>query len=212
MHRLRTCAARLRPLTASQAAQTVGPQRPITGPSRGGTRTFLPIRCYTAPVASEPFLNGTSSNYVEEMYFAWMEDPKSVHKSWDVFFRNANAGAPPGAAYQSPLGLSAAPQLSSLVGAQPNVEKLVEDHLAVQSLIRAYQIRGHHVAQLDPLGIMDTDLDSCVPNDIITSSDKLDVAVFKERLRILTVGGTRTDNASASLHIAVKPVDAGRCI
>lgn len=64
-------------------------------------------------------------------------------QSWDVFFRNANAGAPPGSAYQSPLGLSAAPQLSSLVGAQPNVEKLVEDHLAVQSLIRAYQVRMH---------------------------------------------------------------------
>uniref|UniRef100_A0AAX7UYU2 2-oxoglutarate dehydrogenase complex component E1 n=1 Tax=Astatotilapia calliptera TaxID=8154 RepID=A0AAX7UYU2_ASTCA len=178
MHRLRTCAARLRPLTASQAAQTVGQQRPITVTSTGGKRTFQPIRCYTAPVASEPFLNGTSSNYVEEMYYAWLENPKSVHKSWDVFFRNANAGAPPGAAYQSPLGLSAAsslvaPQLSSLVGAQPNVEKLVEDHLAVQSLIRAYQIRGHHVAQLDPLGIMDADLDSCVPTDIITSSDKL---------------------------------------
>lgn len=173
MHRLRTCAARLRPLTASQAAQTVSQQRPITAASTGSTRTFQPIRCYSAPVASEPFLNGTSSNYVEEMYYAWLEDPKSVHKSWDVFFRNANAGAPPGAAYQSPLGLSAAPQLSSLVGAQPNVEKLVEDHLAVQSLIRAYQIRGHHVAQLDPLGIMDADLDSCVPTDIITSSDKL---------------------------------------
>lgn len=66
-----------------------------------------------------------------------------VFQSWDVFFRNANAGAPPGAAYQSPLSLSglAVPQLSSLVGAQPNVEKLVEDHLAVQSLIRAYQVR-----------------------------------------------------------------------
>uniref|UniRef100_UPI003AADC6BE 2-oxoglutarate dehydrogenase complex component E1-like n=1 Tax=Centroberyx gerrardi TaxID=166262 RepID=UPI003AADC6BE len=194
MHRLRTCAARLRPLTASQAAQTVGQQRPATAAAAAsGTRTFQPIRCYTAPVASEPFLNGTSSNYVEEMYFAWLENPKSVHKSWDVFFRNANAGAPPGSAYQSPLSLSpggvASPQFSSLVGAQPNVEKLVEDHLAVQSLIRAYQIRGHHVAQLDPLGIMDADLDSCVPTDIITSSDKLDVAMFKERLRILTVGG-----------------------
>uniref|UniRef100_A0A7N8WPP6 2-oxoglutarate dehydrogenase complex component E1 n=1 Tax=Mastacembelus armatus TaxID=205130 RepID=A0A7N8WPP6_9TELE len=176
MHRLRTCAARLRPITASQAAQTVGQQRPITVASTGDTRTFQPIRCYSAPVASEPFLNGTSSNYVEEMYYAWLENPKSVHKSWDVFFRNANAGAPPGAAYQSPLSAAAsliAPQLSSLVGAQPNVEKLVEDHLAVQSLIRAYQIRGHHVAQLDPLGIMDADLDSCVPTDIITSSDKL---------------------------------------
>lgn len=71
-----------------------------------------------------------------------------VLQSWDVFFRNANAGAPPGAAYQSPLALSAAsslvaPQLSSLVGAQPNVEKLVEDHLAVQSLIRAYQVHAN---------------------------------------------------------------------
>ncbi|CAL9707921.1 unnamed protein product [Knipowitschia caucasica] len=174
MHRLRTCASRLRPLTATQSAQTAGPKRPITAHFAGGARTLQPIRCYAAPVASEPFLNGTSSNYVEEMYFAWLEDPKSVHKSWDVFFRNANAGAPPGAAYQSPLGLT--PALSSLgsaMTAQPNVEKLVEDHLAVQSLIRAYQIRGHHVAQLDPLGIMDADLDSCVPTDIITSSDKL---------------------------------------
>ncbi|XP_019908195.1 oxoglutarate (alpha-ketoglutarate) dehydrogenase a (lipoamide) isoform X1 [Esox lucius] len=183
MHRLRTCAARLRPLTASQTAQNFSQQRPAAVP-----RTFQPVRCYTAPVAAEPFLNGTSSNYVEEMYYAWLENPKSVHKSWDVFFRNANAGAPPGMAHQRPLSLATLPQAQSLVGAQPDVEKLVEDHLAVQSLIRAYQIRGHHVAQLDPLGIMDADLDSHIPNDIITSSDKLDLAMFKDRLSILTVG------------------------
>nr|XP_015210605.1 PREDICTED: 2-oxoglutarate dehydrogenase, mitochondrial [Lepisosteus oculatus] len=187
MHRLRTCAAKLRPLTASQTAQNFSHKRPAA------PRTFQPIRCYTAPVAAEPFLSGTSSNYVEEMYYAWLENPKSVHKSWDIFFRNANAGAAPGTAYQSPppLGrsLSGLAQAQALVSTQPNVEKLVEDHLAVQSLIRAYQIRGHHVAQLDPLGIMDADLDSCVPTDIITSSDKLDLAVFKERLGILTVGG-----------------------
>lgn len=86
MHRLRTCAARLRPLTATQAAQTVGQQRPLTLTPTGATRTFHPIRCYTAPVASEPFLNGTSSNYVEEMYYAWLENPNSVHK---VRSRNA---------------------------------------------------------------------------------------------------------------------------
>lgn len=80
MHRLRTCAARLRPLTASQAAQTVGQQRPAPVASTGGPRTFQPLRGYSAPVASEPFLNGTSSNYVEEMYYAWLENPKSVHK------------------------------------------------------------------------------------------------------------------------------------
>ena len=38
------------------------------------------MRNYAAPVASEPFLNGSSSTYVEEMYSAWLQDPNSVHK------------------------------------------------------------------------------------------------------------------------------------
>uniref|UniRef100_A0A8C1Q2W9 2-oxoglutarate dehydrogenase complex component E1 n=1 Tax=Cyprinus carpio TaxID=7962 RepID=A0A8C1Q2W9_CYPCA len=75
MHRLRTCVARLRPITASQTAKNLSQQRPAAT-----LRTFQPFRCYTAPVAAEPFLNGTSSNYVEEMYYAWLENPKSVHK------------------------------------------------------------------------------------------------------------------------------------
>lgn len=75
MHRLRTCAARLRPITASQTARNLSQRRPPAT-----LRTFQPSRRYTAPVAAEPFLNGTSSNYVEEMYYAWLENPKSVHK------------------------------------------------------------------------------------------------------------------------------------
>uniref|UniRef100_A0A2K6ADP8 2-oxoglutarate dehydrogenase complex component E1 n=1 Tax=Mandrillus leucophaeus TaxID=9568 RepID=A0A2K6ADP8_MANLE len=184
MFHLRTCAAKLRPLTASQTVKTFSQNRPAAA------RTFQQIRCYSAPVAAEPFLSGTSSNYVEEMYCAWLENPKSVHKSWDIFFRNTNAGAPPGTAYQSPLPLSrgslaAVAHAQSLVEAQPNVDKLVEDHLAVQSLIRAYQVRGHHIAKLDPLGI------SCVNFDDapVTVSSNVDLAVFKERLRMLTVGG-----------------------
>ncbi|EDM00342.1 similar to oxoglutarate dehydrogenase (lipoamide), isoform CRA_c, partial [Rattus norvegicus] len=139
MFHLRTCAAKLRPLTASQTVKTFSQNKPAA------IRTFQQIRCYSAPVAAEPFLSGTSSNYVEEMYCAWLENPKSVHKSWDIFFRNTNAGAPPGTAYQSPLSLSRSSlatmaHAQSLVEAQPNVDKLVEDHLAVQSLIRAYQV------------------------------------------------------------------------
>ncbi|NXE29579.1 ODO1 protein, partial [Ardeotis kori] len=171
MLKLRTCVAKLRPAMASQTVQTISQHRPAA------LRTFQQIRCYSAPVAAEPFLSGTSSNYVEEMYYAWLENPKSVHKSWDIFFRNANAGAVPGTAYQSPpplsTSLSTLSQAQFLDQAQPSVDKLVEDHLAVQSLIRAYQIRGHHVAQLDPLGILDADLDSSLPADLITSTDKL---------------------------------------
>lgn len=74
MFHLRTCAAKLRPLTASQTVKTFSQNKPAA------IRTFQQIRCYSAPVAAEPFLSGTSSNYVEEMYCAWLENPKSVHK------------------------------------------------------------------------------------------------------------------------------------
>lgn len=80
MHRLRTCATRLRPITASQTAQSLTQQKPAVF-----NRTLQSIRRYTAPVAAEPFLNGTSSNYVEEMYYAWLENPKSVHKVGEVW-------------------------------------------------------------------------------------------------------------------------------
>lgn len=33
-----------------------------------------------AKMAAEPFMNGTSSVYIEEMYRAWVENPESVHK------------------------------------------------------------------------------------------------------------------------------------
>lgn len=41
--------------------------------------------------ASEPFLNGTTSNYVEEMYNNWLRDPASVHTVgfvWNTFLNS----------------------------------------------------------------------------------------------------------------------------
>ncbi|KAF7216781.1 2-oxoglutarate dehydrogenase complex component E1 isoform X2 [Nothobranchius furzeri] len=161
MHCLRTTVTRLQPLRTAQTAKNLSQTRPLM--LERDLRMCQPVRCLSTSVAAEPFLNGTSSNYVEEMYYAWLENPRNVHKSWDIFFRNANAGAVPGAAYQSPpplLGPSeGTASIQGLVGAQPNVEKLVKDHLAVQSLIRAYQVRGHHIAKLDPLGISCVDFD-----------------------------------------------------
>lgn len=40
------------------------------------------------------------------------------------------------------------------------------DPAQVQLLIRAYQVRGHHMANLDPLHILDADLDSRVPPEL----------------------------------------------
>jgi 2-oxoglutarate dehydrogenase E1 component len=41
-----------------------------------------------------------------------------------------------------------------------------DDVLQVQLLVRAYQVRGHHIAQLDPLGIMEADLDAKTPPEL----------------------------------------------
>ncbi|XP_039748791.1 2-oxoglutarate dehydrogenase, mitochondrial isoform X2 [Pararge aegeria] len=117
--------------------------------------------------AAEPFLNGSSSAYVETMYNAWLSDPNSVHASWDAFFRNATNGAQPGVAYTPPPNLAPYSKnevpLTSLVpasGGMPSIsagspinEKIIDDHLAVQAIIRSYQARGHLAADVDPLGI-----------------------------------------------------------
>lgn len=36
-------------------------------------------RCYNIPATAEPFLNGSSGAYIEDMYNAWLADPTSVH-------------------------------------------------------------------------------------------------------------------------------------
>lgn len=89
MYRTRSIVAGLLPLLPGAAPervaiwlakgylqQSVGSKLPIAA--------LLSKRHYSAappppPAAAEPFLNGSSSVYVEEMYNSWIQDPKSVH-------------------------------------------------------------------------------------------------------------------------------------
>ncbi|KAF0306871.1 2-oxoglutarate dehydrogenase, mitochondrial [Amphibalanus amphitrite] len=126
-----------------------------------------PPAATAAAVSAEPFINGSNSSYVEEMYVQWLRDPSSVHASWDAYFSRTAGGAGPGAAYMAPPSL-AAPATNSLpvsalvapmVGGAARVpgaaasENTIADHLSVVGVIRSYQIRGHLVARLDPLEI-----------------------------------------------------------
>lgn len=36
------------------------------------------VKLYNS-AAAEPFLNGSSSNYIDDMYNSWLRDPASVH-------------------------------------------------------------------------------------------------------------------------------------
>ncbi|KAI9619274.1 hypothetical protein H4Q26_011957 [Puccinia striiformis f. sp. tritici PST-130] len=42
----------------------------------------------------------------------------------------------------------------------------VEDHMKIQLLVRAYQVRGHHMASLDPLNLSEADLESHRPPEM----------------------------------------------
>lgn len=127
---------------------------------------------------SESFLSGSSSSYVEQMYEAWRKDPSSVHASWNAFFKNADAGLAPGQAFHAPPALvsnaDAAATASMLQQVSPgNVHKEIEESMKLLQLIRAYQVRGHSIANLDPL--------------------KMDVRPIPPELQIETYGWSEAD-------------------
>ncbi|KAJ1908939.1 2-oxoglutarate dehydrogenase E1 component [Tieghemiomyces parasiticus] len=131
------------------------------------------VRSYAAAAGPDPadgFLQGNAAHYVEDMYAAWLKDPTSVHASWQSYFKNVSNGLPPSQAYQAPptllsgstIGLPGASATAAL-GKAPNN---VLDHLKVQLLVRAYQVRGHHLAKLDPLGIIKPAEDAATSNEL----------------------------------------------
>jgi len=90
---------------------------------------------------SDSFLDGTSSVYLEELQRAWEADPSSVDESWDNFFRNFVAQASPSA------GVSG---------------QTIQESMQLLLLVRAYQVNGHMMAKLDPLGLDER----AVPEDL----------------------------------------------
>ncbi|CAF1224762.1 unnamed protein product [Adineta steineri] len=127
--------------------------------------------------------NGSSDSYIESMYEQWSKDPQSVHKSWDLYFRNQNQQktltpdlflCSPGFSRYDKVINSSENQfpVSNQIQTDGSRErkifnsKLVDDHVAVASLIRSFQVRGHKLAKLDPLEISTIDLDSERPTDL----------------------------------------------
>lgn len=109
---------------------------------------------------NDSFLQGNAANYVDEMYMQWKHDPSSVHVSWQVYFKNMESGdMPMSQAFQPPPTIvptpegGITPQLLPSVGASTAEGSEVSNHLKVQLLVRAYQSRGHHKANIDPLGL-----------------------------------------------------------
>lgn len=134
-------------------------------------------------LAETSFLYGGNADYVEQLYARWATDPNSVEPSWRAFFASLadrveeikrGAAQPawtkPSAPIARPDWLSAIdgmwPAVEAKVGAkiaerapaasQDEVRAATLDSLRAIMMIRAYRMRGHLKANLDPLGIATT--------------------------------------------------------
>jgi 2-oxoglutarate dehydrogenase E1 component len=134
-------------------------------------------------LAETSFLYGGNAEFVEQLYAQWASNPGSVEPSWQAFFAQLadrtddvkRAATPP--AWTKPSAPQARPDwLSAIDGLWPAVEakvgKAIEarkptasvdevraatlDSLRAIMMIRAYRMRGHLKANLDPLGIAAT--------------------------------------------------------
>jgi 2-oxoglutarate dehydrogenase E1 component len=126
------------------------------------------------------FLYGGNAAFVEDLYARYAEDPYSVDPSWRAYFQSLHDGADliakeaKGPSWSRPLPPLARPDwLSALDGLWPAMEAKLGKAIAEKTpmaspdevhaqtvdsiraimMIRAFRIRGHLQANLDPLGI-----------------------------------------------------------
>lgn len=110
--------------------------------------------------AADAFATTTNSSYIDQMYAQYQRDPQSVHASWRAYFGGIDAGVPPAQAFQAPPARLARPSLDQQapfatqqagLADEAGMSSEVLNHLKAQMLVRAYQVRGHFHARLDPL-------------------------------------------------------------
>lgn len=103
---------------------------------------------------------------MEQMYANWKSDPnryvmvcflqslmvRSVHSSWRAYFGNLDDGQDINSAFQALPNVGGSVSHAT-VGSVSRSAPVSSDSLGLSYLIRAYQARGHEVANLDPLGI-----------------------------------------------------------
>jgi len=118
------------------------------------------------------FLHGVNSPFIKELYLKYLSNPKSVPQSWFEFFDGLNEDQE--IIKKEILGPSWAPRKKSnlenkhqqkyitedkkfhdneVIDSKKNKEK--KESVKAIALIRAYRIRGHLIANLDPLGMME---------------------------------------------------------
>ncbi len=101
-------------------------------------------------------LQGANAAYVEALYEAYLDEPGSVPPEWRSYFRSL--GAEPSEIAHGPIVKSIGERLrhdgAGRTEAPASADAPAsEKQAAVSRLIQVYSLRGHQIADLDPLGL-----------------------------------------------------------
>ncbi len=111
------------------------------------------------------FLYGGNSSFIETLYAGYLVDPSSVEPSWRRYFDSLDAEdralfnraraalQPRPSGYAEPANLNLPRASGDLEDGA--TKALIRDHLRIIMMIRAYRVRGHLIAKLDPLNLSD---------------------------------------------------------
>ena len=110
------------------------------------------------------FLEGNNSEFIEEFYAEYINNPSSLPKDWKSFFDGLkdnqdvilNNFKGPSWAPEKKLRENKNKKINNLkekIESPIFIEQATKDSVRAIMLIRAYRIRGHLIANLDPLGI-----------------------------------------------------------
>jgi 2-oxoglutarate dehydrogenase E1 component len=101
--------------------------------------------------SSESYLHGQNAHYLADLYAKYMENRDSIDASWAEVFQNMDEEAK---SLLRDLAQNKREQLPNVVPSQGFDQfRAVEDAVRVGLLIRNYQVRGHLLANLDPLAM-----------------------------------------------------------
>lgn len=138
-----------------RALKSAAPRATALRARIAAARATAPFTSHSARYyATDSFLLGSNSTYVDLMYDAWKEDPSSVHASWNAYFSNMDSGSPAALAFLAPPTIVSTPTGATSYSPSGNQDpETVIHHLKTQLLVRAYQVRGHQLAKIDPLDL-----------------------------------------------------------
>jgi len=130
----------------------------------------MPVTKDNSVYEKTSFLSKSNSAFIESMYLKYINSDPELSQDWNEFFDGLGdetkyilneiqgpSGAPNKIKIKKIIDqgkISAKKSSNELVSSREDYEKEKEQSVKAIALIRAYRIRGHLIANLDPLGLM----------------------------------------------------------